>query len=168
VNVVLDCEASNLLPMATRLHVLCLRDIDNPDRTWSFVETERDAFLYWLEVNEVELMVFHNGVGYDLPLLRKVWGIPYSVHPSGDTFNGKSITFVDTFQLSQFVNPDRPGGHGLGNLALLAGTEKIDYKGGFEEYTPEQHEYCIQDTFCSVKVYWFLLDEVRRKYGEIS
>ena len=61
-------------------------------------------------------IVGHNLIGFDLPVLRDVWGWE----------PGPDVRVVDTLILSRLANPSRDGGHSLKNLARLAGGELKD------------------------------------------
>lgn len=87
-------------------------------------------------LNEFDMVVAHNGVGYDVPVIAKVLGrtIPKC---------------FDTQLLSRVVYPDKyvspVGEHSLKEWGLFLGVHKADYEGGFSEYTDEMGAYCIQD-----------------------
>ena len=55
--------------------------------------------------------VFHNGIGYDFPVLESLCGISYSIAP--DIIAGRDCQIIDTLVLSRELNPDRLGGHSL-------------------------------------------------------
>lgn len=160
--IVLDIEADNLYDLATKIHVVCVRDVDTDDAI-SF--TNPATFKRYIWHRHPEQVIFHNGIGYDLPLMRRLWGIPYSVGKT-DMFGERETEFVDTCQLSQFLWPDRPGGHSLDNLAKLAGSFKQEFKGPWDICTPEMIEYCLQDTKASVAVYKYLTKECGVKYAD--
>ena len=48
--------------------------------------------------------VFHNGIGFDVPVLNRLWGVAF----------GKG-SVVDTLVLSRLSDPSRSGGHSLRN-----------------------------------------------------
>jgi hypothetical protein len=160
--VVIDIEGDNLTDLVKTIHVVCWRSLYDPSLCGSF--RDHGDFKRWLWKEKPRKVVTHHGLGYDHPVLRKVWGIPYSVGKV-DTFGEIETEIIDTFQLSSFLFPDRPGGHGLLNLSKLAGGPvKMEYDGGFEEYTPEMEEYCLGDTASDVSVYHYLMREVQQKY----
>ena len=160
---VLDIEADNLIDLVTKIHVVVVTSVGTGG---SKVFREHGPFKRWVWEAKPSKIIGHNIFGFDLPALRKIWGIPYTVGKI-DTFGVRETEFVDTWQLSSFLWPDRPGGHSLDNLARLAGGPlKQDYKGGFEEWSQEMEDYCIQDTKATVSVYKYLLREAREKYGD--
>jgi DNA polymerase I-like protein with 3'-5' exonuclease and polymerase domains len=87
-------------------------------------------------VKEYDQIIGHNLIGFDAPVLRKVWniGIPKS-------------KAVDTLVLSRLLNPVIEGGHSLRAWGNRLGDQKIEFN--FEDFdhglTPEMQEYCVQD-----------------------
>ena len=55
-------------------------------------------------------VVGHNLIGYDMPVLKRLWGI--SVEPE---------RIVDTLVLSRLSDPSREGGHSLKNWGRILG-----------------------------------------------
>lgn len=101
----------------------------------------------------VESIVGHNIIGFDLPILERVWG--WSPH--------RDIKVIDTLVLSRLANPSRDGGHSLRNLALSAGGElkddfdTADFDG---PVTQKMIDYCLQDTRANVDVFQLLTREL--------
>lgn len=163
--IVVDAEADNLLDGATRIHVVAVYDPDE-DSVLTFVEGTGDygpfkKFVWGLPHGT--RVINHNLIGFDLPLFRKIMGIPYSIGVK-DMWGLRDVDVVDTFHLSQFLNADRQGGHSLDNLTKLAGSHKIQYNGGFDEYSENMKTYCIQDVKGTWEVYKMLMKEAQDKY----
>lgn len=168
---VLDIEADNLYDLAEKVHVVVLY---NPrtgtQHTFRPSKLDEDdlhlaTHIYYDLGERAPTIVGHNILGYDLPVLRKLFGIQYTVGKE-DTWNGSRVTFIDTWQLSSFLWPDRPGGHSLDNLARLAGSYKQGYTGGWTEWNQEMEDYCIQDCKATYEVYKYLMRELKEKYGD--
>ena len=121
----------------------------------------REEFITWFAEHKPSRLVIHNGLGYDLLVLWIVWDIPVVIGKVS-TVNGHATQIVDTMLLSQRLNPDREGGHSLENLAKLAGSHKDEYKGGWDAYSDEMRDYCIQDVEALEAVYHMLLKEVEK------
>ena len=90
----------------------------------------------------------HNGIGYDWPVLKKLWG-----------YEGPK-NILDTLVLSRLATPSRKGGHSLGNLGNLLGFPKGEHY-DFSTYTPEMLEYCKQDVDVLEQVYNLLSKELQ-------
>lgn len=168
----LDCESNNLLPMANRIWVVVAKVKDDV-----FVFHDGDDFkAYVLDVKPTRI-VGHNHLGFDLEVLRKCWNCGYSVGRQSK-FLGLGVDYVDTCLLSQFLNPDREGGHSLENLGAIVGCPKMDFRAEmikvghipqgapkgeeFKQYHPMMVDYCKQDVLSLEKIYHYLLKEVER------
>jgi DNA polymerase-1 len=70
-------------------------------------------------IHKADLVVGHNIIGFDAPLLRKLWGIDIPEEK-----------LRDTLILSRLYDPSRKGGH-----SLAAWGETLGYpKGDFDDY----------------------------------
>ena len=89
-------------------------------------------------------VVGHNLIGFDLPVLDKLWGI---------TMDKRRV--MDTLVLSRLANPQREGGHRLANWGG---------KGDHDDWSclsKEMVDYCIQDVRVTAKAYNKLKIELR-------
>ena len=78
-------------------------------------------------------VVGHNLIGYDLPVLERLWGL--SVAPE---------RVIDTLVLSRLFDPSKSGGHSLRNWGEELGFPKGDH----DDWTclsPEMIDYCMRD-----------------------
>ena len=85
--------------------------------------------------------VFHNGIGFDLPVLGRLWNV---------SFDRDSI--IDTLVLSRLADPSRSGGHSLRNWGNTLGFPKGDHD-DWSQLTPAMIDYCIRDTELTEAVY---------------
>jgi DNA polymerase I-like protein with 3'-5' exonuclease and polymerase domains len=101
-------------------------------------------------LDSCDLIIMHNGISFDAPVLRETWKI--SIMPS---------QVCDTLVLSRLLSPSLEGGHSLDawgkRLGFLKG-EFNDWDGGL---TAEMEEYCIQDTLVTQKLYEHLTSELQ-------
>ena len=118
---------------ATTIHCICAITSED-DRTYNFIGEDAGAnFKKWLDTEECSLLVGHNIIGFDIPVLRKLTGFSWN------------YPIRDTLVLSRLVNPSLEGGHSLRAWGERIGNYKDDYQGGWEQYSQEMLEYCQQD-----------------------
>ena len=108
---------------------------------------ERDFKDYMASVPEAS-WVFHNGIGFDVPVLNRLWGVAF----------GKG-SVVDTLVLSRLSDPSRSGGHSLRNWGNILGFAKGDHS-DWSRLTPEMIDYCMRDTEVTQAVHEALQKEL--------
>mgnify|MGYP003132957107 FL=1 len=87
------------------------------------------------------LFVLHNGIGFDVPVVQRLWNF---------TFDRRMVT--DTLILSRLADPSRSGGHSLRNWGNILGFPKGDHD-DWSQLTPEMIDYCIRDVELTEAVY---------------
>lgn len=86
--------------------------------------------------------VFHNGIGFDVPVINRLLG---------NTINVKDV--IDTLVVSRLVNYDITGGHSLDAWGKRLGLHKGDFKDFEGGLTQEMEDYCINDVAVTVKLF---------------
>ena len=126
----------------------CAEDVDTGELTDHTSPDTLQAL-----VNEHSQIVTHNGIGFDIPVLERVWGLD---------FTGKEQ--LDTYVLSCLYSPAMQGGHSLsawgGRLGFPKG-DFTDFDGGLCD---EMITYCRQDVRVTTKTYQ-RLDKLLTKDG---
>ena len=122
------------------------QDIDNTEdvRVWKAPNG------LWDYLKDATLIVAHNGIGFDFPILNRLWGTKIGLKQG-----------YDTLVVSRLLEPTREKGHSLEAWGNELGKAKIDYGkvwswmvGRPEEYSGEAFDkpipsllehYCIRD-----------------------
>lgn len=151
---VADLEANGLLQEATVVHCGVFKDI-NTEEVFKFKNTEIIAMLQFMDT--VDVLIMHNGIGYDWPLLRRLYGYE---------FKGKK---VDTLIMSRLQFPDRPRPWGMQSAAGPHSVEAWGYRFGrwkpeiedWSQYTPEMMHRCSEDVEIQHLIYKELMQEAR-------
>ena len=93
-----------------------------------------------------KILVAHNGIAFDFPVLNRVWGLKIKLHQ-----------VLDTLVLSRLLNPMRTK-HSLAAWGEDLGFPKTEFN-QFDQYSEEMRQYCINDVKVLEKVYNQLLKE---------
>lgn len=104
-------------------------------------------------IKEADIIVGHNIIGFDGPVLSRVWGVTIPLSK-----------VRDTLVMSRLWNPQLEGGHSL----RMWGQRFGDFKGDFTDFdggfTPEMAKYCQQDVHVTTLLYEKLTRELQ-DYG---
>ena len=131
--------------------VLDIETNSTHDKIWMCVtrNIETDEVVVWKAANglqkyldDCDLIIMHNGISFDAPVLRKNWNVTM-----------KLSQVCDTLVLSRLLNPSLDGGHSLEAWGQRLGFPKGDFSDWDGGATPEMEEYCIQDTLVTQKLY---------------
>ena len=135
--VAFDIETDGLNP--SRIHCIAAHVIGQ-DVSEFWTPDRVKYFPAWLVEINAEVLVGHNIIGYDLPVLDKLLGFEWW----GDV--------EDTLVMSRLDNPSREGGHSLASWGTRLNFPKGNYD-DWSMYTEEMGEYCKQDVKVLVKLY---------------
>jgi DNA polymerase-1 len=111
---------------------------------------ESVGFKEWIDNTGLEeylqdaLVVAHNGLSFDFPVLARLWDIHLTM-----------AQMRDTLLLSMMESPAREGGHSLKAWGIRLGHEKTEFN-DFTAFTSEMLEYCKQDVTVCKHLYYFL------------
>lgn len=147
--IVLDIE-TNLAH--NKIWVVVTRNIDTDE--WFTFKTPELLQTY---INNATEIVAHNGIFFDFPVLKRVWGITV-----------RKSQVVDTLVLSRLYNPSLEDGHSLAAWGQRLGFAKGEFTDFDSGWSKEMEEYCIQDTLVTKKLYEHLTQEMKNGYSKES
>ena len=101
-------------------------------------------------IQKAQLLIAHNGIGFDFPILNKHWGTRITLSQTNDTLI-----------MSRLSNPSREGGHSLKNLATLVGRTKKEFDDFDQGLSDLMIEYCKEDVVICGELYLYLLQELK-------
>ena len=145
------------------IHVAVTKDIDTGEvRLWKAAKPFQDF------IKGATLIVAQNGIGFDFPVLNRLWNTKIRL----------SQVF-DTLIVSRLLDPSREQGHSLDAWGKTLGFHKIDYAKVWQwmmdrrqEYDGEcfdkpQHSlmdyYCVRDVEVTAKLYHKLNNDLLEK-----
>ena len=143
---VFDIEA-NGIENVTKVWCYCSQDVETGETYKADITSSNFSQNVYTDFLGADVLIGHNIVRYDLPVLEEVLGVKYE----GEVF--------DTLLMSQLLNRDRAGGHSLAAWAKRLGREKQEHE-EWDKYSPEMLERCRTDVEINVLIYEALLKEV--------
>lgn len=159
---IFDIETNGLLDVLTRIHCLVLVDIDT-HKVHDFADQlgYRPIYEGLRMLEDAELIAGHNVINFDVPAIQKV--VP-GWRPKGavrDTMTMARVVWPkDHLKGKDFAlhKVGRIPGQLIGRYSLEAfGYRLMDYKGdydgGWDEWSPEMHEYMLQDGHVTLRLW---------------
>lgn len=160
-----DIESTGLLRRGSTIHCIVMRDLAKESEPEVFdCQPERAIIQGVKALERADVLIGHNIIGYDIPLLKEQYP---DFTPVGEV--------IDTLVLSRLFYPKidardferRPTGmpqrlygrHSLEAWGYRLRCFKGDFgkhEGNWETYTPEMLDYCIQDTQVTAKLFELL------------
>jgi DNA polymerase-1 len=148
---ILDIETNGFLANVTKVWLIVLRSVVSGEVVKTYYPFRGD--MSWMtELNEVKFLAGHNIIGYDLLVLKKLYGWECTV------------PVFDTMLLSQTLDYKRfpSGRHSLAEWGKFLGQNKTEFD-KFDEYSQEMEDYCMQDTYVNLLAYRHLKAELAKK-----
>ena len=146
-----DLETDGLLDQATRVWCAVVQEHGGPSR--SFTPDDIDELCPYLD--QFQVLIGHNSIYFDFPVLRKLYGWEY-----------KGVK-VDTLMMSRAQRPNRTcpphcpnksAPHSVEAWGYRLGHKKVEHN-DWANYSPEMLHRCEEDTAIQVKIYHALLEE---------
>lgn len=126
----LDLEANGFTP--TKIWCICTMEYPS-GKERSF--TDMAKFVEYYKSFDPDKVFIHNGLKYDIPVIMNL--IDPDLIPLSKV--------VDTYVCSQLFDYKKFNTHSLKEIGQYLGVYKGDYTGGFDSYSPEMLDYCVQD-----------------------
>jgi hypothetical protein len=146
--VLFDIEADGFYDEVTCLWCCVATDLDS-GVTRRYSPLDWDAAIDYL--HSADTLIGHNILTYDLPVIWKIYGPWYDVPK-----------IIDTLVWSNYLRPERWGGHSLEAWGKQLGFPKGEFS-EFDRYSQEMLEYCEQDVRVNIKV----LEKLEEEYGQV-
>lgn len=136
---------------ATKIWCLIMEDIDT-GRIMKYtdqpIKCNGDIATGLNMLKNAELLVAHNGIGFDALVILKLYDV--------DLYNNK---FFDTWIASQVLNYRRPHKHGLAGWGEHLGYHKLHFD-NFSEFSEEMVTYCVRDVQLNTVIFKKLMEEL--------
>jgi len=132
--IIIDVETNS-----TATHIWCAvtKDLETKEvNVW----TEAEKLQSYLA--EESILIGHNIVGFDAPVLKKQWNLNIDIHQ-----------LKDTLVMSRLLNPILENGHSLRAWGQRLGNYKDDFKDFDGGLTEEMVSYCKQDVSVTEALY---------------
>jgi len=150
-----DIESNGLLPSVSKVHCIVATDVDT-DEVFCFTPETIEAGLDLL-YNADELMG-HNIIAYDLRVLFKLY--KWGPRPGTKLTDTLVVSRLKYPALAKDDDKSKPvgiigrliGSHSLKAWGIRLGEFKSEYNGGWEEFSQEMLDYCVQDNKTNVRL----------------
>lgn len=161
----LDIESNGYLENTTEVHCIVTKENDLSPRRWNNQrKTQRVEDCLDYLMNTPHDIVAHNGIKFDLPALQKVYPW-FKIDESRvvDTLVMARVMFTNLFDTDPSLiragklQPNMIGRQSLEAWGQRVGVHKKEYEGGFEIWTPEMEDYCVDDVLALEAIHKFFL-----------
>ncbi len=107
------------------IHLAVTQDIDTGE-----VKVWKAPTGLWDYLKDATLIAAHNGIGFDFPILNKLWKTKIGLRRA-----------YDTLVVSRLLEPTRDGGHSLDAWGKSLGVAKLDYKATWQWMMNRRENY---------------------------
>jgi DNA polymerase-1 len=151
---VFDLEADGFLEEATKVHCAVFKKLGT-NSIYKFTPKNIDKLLDFMD--KADVLIGHNVIGYDFPLLKKLYGYEYK---------GKK---VDTLIMSRLLDPKRQSPPNCPNKKAPHSVEAWGYRVSrgkpehedWENFSEDMLHRCTEDTEIQELIYKELLKEAK-------
>lgn len=154
---IVDIEADGLYQEATMIHCAVFK-CDDTNRVWRL--RKKESIIKMLE--KCTFLIMHNGIGYDIPLIKKLWGYEYkgkvldTVLMSREIF--KNIP-VPTQMKEDYKEHSKKltGPHSLAAWGYRLGRGKVEHE-DWSVFTDAMMHRCVEDVEITHMLYKHIVD----------
>lgn len=141
-----DIETDGLLRELTRIWVLAIGDLDTKEViTYTDHDPEYPSIAEGIaRLQTADLLVAHNGIGFDREAIGKITGVWLPLD-----------RLRDTLVMGRLRNPERLGGHKLESYGVELGILKGSHN-DWSCYSESMRSYCGQDVAVTIELYEML------------
>ena len=114
-----------------------------PDTIWMVGQNRGDTYTEHFNTftfNDEDTYYAHSGIGFDYPVLSRLWNTPT-----------RGSNQIDTLVLSRLAEPSRVGGHSLESWGNLLGSPKGEHS-DWSQLSDDMRTYCKQDVALLTRV----------------
>lgn len=156
---IFDLETNGLLDEVQTIHCLVYYDLEQK-QLHSF--DYADVLDGLIQLGEYDTLVGHNIIGYDIPVIRKLYPDVQLTDNVVDTLILSKLAYYNMHSIDEQkdIPSNLKGRHSLEAWGYRLNDNKGDFgkqEDAWDNYTPEMLEYCEQDVKLSVKLYRKLL-----------
>ncbi len=165
---IFDLETDGLLEEVTKIHCMVIKDTDTNEIhifTNDRIEDRIAAGLLFLSKYD-GVIVGHNVIKYDIPVIQKLYPwFEFDKTKVLDTLVLARLVYANikehdvTLMRDEKLPKKNFGSHSLAAWGYRLGEHKGDYTGGWEVFSQEMLDYCVQD----IEVTHKLLDKLLAK-----
>ena len=143
-----DIESTGLLRVGSTIHCIVMRDMDTVDEAQVFdYKPERAVIQGVKKLEQADVLIGHNIIGFDIPMVEKFSKVKLKHKP-----------VVDTLVMSRLFNPVREGGHSLEKWGFRLGFKKIEFE-DYLNYSKDMLDYCVRDVHLNTVLFKHLRKE---------
>lgn len=168
---IFDLETDGLLDEVSKIHCLVhknsiLGEVRRFTDLMVYRESEGSIEDGLQELQQADLIVGHNIIKYDIPVIQKLY--PWFTVDQSKVFDTlvatrllyANVKDTDNKLLKEGTLPGKLfGSHSLAAWGHRMGNHKGDYKGGWEVFSQEMLDYCVQDIEVTHSLYQKILAE---------
>jgi hypothetical protein len=157
-----DIETNGLYREVDRIHCVVVRDLDTQEvLTFNDQGSEAPVSAGLTLLDEAEILIGHNIVGYDIPVIQKMypWFDP-PVDRCRDTLLLSHLRYphmmkVDAIRKLRDMPKRLWGRHSLESWGYRLGELKGEFgkTTDWQEWSQEMQDYCVQDTLTTLSLW---------------